>query len=70
MSVYSQVQIPSVSMHAFDNSYDVKTTADMMQCIPVMCDEINPGEVAKLSHETVIRFQPLLAPILHEVNVF
>ena len=70
MSVYSQVQIPSVTMHAFDNSYDIKTTADMMQCIPVMCDEINPGEVVKLSHETVIRFQPLLAPILHEVNVF
>lgn len=70
MSVYSQVQVPSVAMHAFDNSYDVKTTADMMQCIPVMCDEINPGEVVKISHETVIRFQPLLAPILHEVNVF
>lgn len=70
MSAYSQVQVPQVAMHAFDNSYDVKTTADMMQCIPVMCDEINPGEVVKISHETVIRFQPLLAPILHEVNVF
>jgi len=42
----------------------------MGQLIPVMCDEVVPGDKFKISNEIVIRWQPLIKPILHEVNVF
>nr|WAE43637.1 MAG: major capsid protein [Microviridae sp.] len=54
----------------FDLSYEKKLTCDMGQLIPVMCDEVIPGDVFHISNEIVVRFQPLVAPILHEVNVF
>ena len=38
----------------------------MGQLIPVMCDEVVPGDVFEIGNEAVVRFQPLVAPILHE----
>nr|QJB20252.1 MAG: major capsid protein [Microvirus sp.] len=55
---------------AFDLSYDKKFTADMGQLIPVMCDEVIPGDIFDISAQAVVRFQPLVAPILHEINLF
>ena len=42
----------------------------MGQLIPVMCDEVVPGDVLHFGNESVVRFQPLVAPILHEINQF
>lgn len=53
----------------FDLSYEKKFTCDMGQLIPVMCDEVVPGDVFKISNEAVVRFQPLVAPIMHEINM-
>ena len=57
-------------MSVFDLSYMKTFTCDMGQLIPVMCDEVVPGDVFKIGNQSVIRFQPLVAPILHEVNVY
>lgn len=54
----------------FDLSYRKKMTCDMGQLIPIMCDEMVPGDNFSVGTETVIRFQPLVAPILHEVNAY
>lgn len=51
----------------FNNSYTKLFDCDMGKLIPVMCDEAIPGDNTSISMEAVIRFQPLLAPILHEV---
>ena len=42
----------------------------MAQLIPVMCDEVVPGDVFKIGNQAVVRFQPLGAPILHEINMY
>lgn len=55
---------------AFDLSYEKKLTCDMGQLIPIMCDEMVPGDVFHLGNEIVLRFQPLVAPIMHEVNAY
>jgi len=52
----------------FDLSYNKKFTCDMGQLIPVLCDEVVPGDFWKIGNEVVIRFQPMVAPILHEIN--
>ena len=51
----------------FDLSYEKKFTCDMGQLIPVMCDEVIPGDYFKIANQSVIRFQPLVAPVLHEI---
>ena len=42
----------------------------MAQLIPVMCDEVVPGDFFQIGNQAVIRFQPLVAPILHEINMY
>ena len=57
-------------MSVFDLSYMKTFTCDMGQLIPVMCDEMVPGDIFKIGNQSVIRFQPLVAPILHEINAY
>lgn len=54
----------------FDLSYEKKFTCDMGQLIPVMCDEVVPGDFFKIGNQAIVRFQPLVAPVLHEINMF
>lgn len=61
-------QMPGRSV--FDLSYSKLFTCDMGQLIPVLCDEVVPGDFWKIGNEIVIRFQPLVAPILHEINCY
>ena len=60
--------VPKRSM--FDLSYRKTLTCDMGQLIPIVCDEMVPGDLFEMGNEIVVRYQPLVAPILHEVNVY
>lgn len=53
-----------------DLSHTKTLTCDMGQLIPVMYLEVVPGDVFNISHEVVVRFQPLVAPVLHPVSVY
>ena len=57
-------------MSVFDLSYTKLLTCDMGQLIPVMCDEVVPGDIFKIGNQSVIRMQPLVAPVLHEINAY
>ena len=69
-NVFAQVGGLHPRRSVFDLSYEKKLTCDMAQLIPVMCDEVVPGDVFKIGNQAVVRFQPLVAPILHEINMY
>jgi len=54
----------------FDLSHSHLTTGEMGELIPMLCEEVNAGDKFKISNEVIIRMQPLVAPILHEINAF
>ena len=69
--VFSNVSSLRPGRSVFDWSYAKKFTCDMGQLIPVLFEEVTPGMVlSPIANEVVVRFQPLVAPILHEVSVF
>lgn len=68
--IFRQISGLRPGRSVFDLSYDKKFTCDMGQLIPIMCDELVPGDTFVISNEIVIRFQPLVHPILHEVNAY
>lgn len=70
MNVFRNVSGLRPGRSIFDLSYDKKLTCDMGQLIPIMCDEVIPGDIFKIANQIVIRFQPLVAPVLHQINVF
>nr|QJB19320.1 MAG: major capsid protein [Microvirus sp.] len=69
-NVFSEVGGLHPSRSVFDLSYDKKFTCDMAQLIPVLCDEMVPGDFFQVGNQAVVRFQPLVAPILHEINCY
>lgn len=54
----------------FDLSYEKIFSGDLGYLYPVMCDEVVPGDIFEITNECVIRFMPMVAPILHEINVY
>lgn len=69
-NIFNFVRAPRVGRSVFNLSYEKKFDCDLGQLIPIMCDEVVPGDFFNIENETVIRFNPLVAPIMHEVNVF
>ena len=67
---FSRVAGLHPGMSVFDLSYVKLLTCDMGQLIPVMCDEVVPGDIFKIGNQSVIRMQPLVAPVLHEINAY
>lgn len=70
MGIFSKIRELRPGRSIFDLSYSKLFTCDMGQLIPIMCDEAVPGDLFEIGNEMVVRFQPLVAPILHEVNVY
>lgn len=66
-SVFSQVQALRPGRSVFDLSYAKKMSGKMGYLYPMMVDECIPGDVFDLNAEAVIRFAPLVAPVLHEI---
>ncbi|MDR2728073.1 MAG: hypothetical protein LBB56_02995, partial [Chitinispirillales bacterium] len=54
--------------NVFDLSYRKNFTCDMGNLIPIMCDEVVPGDTFKIGNQVVIRFQPMAAPVMHEIS--
>lgn len=70
MSVFSKV---GRARHTYSNhnmSYRVLQDADFGKLYPVYIQSCVPGDVLRISNEIVLRFMPMLAPILHEINIF
>jgi len=54
----------------FNLSHEKKFDCNMGSLIPVMFMEMVPGDVFEFGNNALLRFQPLVAPVLHEINVY
>lgn len=68
--LFSRTGSISPGRSVFDLSYSKMFDCDMGQLIPVMCDEVVPGDIFTISNEVVLRFTPMVAPMMHEVNIY
>lgn len=70
MSIFDMTSGLRPGHSVFDLSYQKKFSADMGKLIPIVADEAVPGDRWKIGNEIVIRFNAMLAPIMHEVNAY
>lgn len=70
MKQFQHIGKAQVPRSMFNLSYDKKFTCDMGQLIPVMCDEVVPGDIFDISNRMLVRMQPMVAPIMHEINAY
>ena len=53
----------------FDLSHDVKLSAKMGNLTPILVQEAIPGDKFNISCESLIRFAPLVSPVMHRMDV-
>lgn len=70
MNIFSRIRIPKLGKNNFDLSFENKLTCQMGQLVPIVCQEVIPGDQFKMSSNILCRFNPLLAPMMHRVDVY
>ncbi|QCQ85116.1 major capsid protein [Blackfly microvirus SF02] len=69
-NLFNTIQVKKPNRNFFDLTHDVKLSFNMGELIPVCCMEAVPGDKFNISCETLVRFAPLIAPVMHRFNVF
>lgn len=68
-NLFNSVKMTKPKSSGFDLTHDVKTSLSMGNLTPIMCMEVVPGDNVKISAESMVRFSPLVAPVMHRVDV-
>lgn len=63
------VRVSNPNSNVFDLSHDVKLSFDMGYLIPSQPIEVLPGDRLTLGTQSLIRFAPLVAPVMHRFDV-
>lgn len=68
--IFESVGINRPKHSAFDLSHDVKMSGTIGNLYPILCEEILPNDEYSIRTEVMIRFAPLIAPVMHRFNVY
>lgn len=69
MNIFNSIQLPKVGSNQFDLSHDLKMSFSMGELIPTAVIEALPGDHFEISCENLLRFAPLISPVMHKVRV-
>jgi hypothetical protein len=68
-NLFNSVQMMKPKKNKFDLTHDVKMSGMMGNLMPCMVAEAIPGDKFSLSCDTMVRFAPLIAPVMHRMDV-
>lgn len=68
--LFDSVRVRAPRLNKFDLSHERKMSMNMGKLVPVLVEEVLPGDRFRVSTETLLRLAPMLAPMMHRVNVF
>jgi hypothetical protein len=64
----STIYTPKPGKNTFDLSHEVKMTGNMGNLYPCFIQDVIPGDSYKVKTQQMIRFSPLLAPMMHNID--
>lgn len=67
---FKTVRVPKVRRNKMDMSNEKRLTADPFFLYPIMLEKCIPGDVWRIANEIVVRMNPLVAPIMHQISAF
>lgn len=68
--IFNSVRLRKPKRNAFNLSYENKLTCNMGSLIPFCNIEVLPHDTLKVGQEYLMRCQPLIAPLMHRVDVY
>lgn len=68
-NLFNSVKLTKPRGSTFDLSHDVKQSMKFGQLYPTMSLHVVPGDKIRLGCDALIRFMPLVAPVMHRMDV-
>lgn len=69
MSIFSTTPARRPKKSLFNLSHELKTSMRAGDLVPVFCEEVLPGDKFQVFAHSLVRMAPMLAPIMHHINV-
>lgn len=69
MSIFNETQSMKVKYSKFNLSHQRKFTFNAGELVPSLMQECIPGDNWNISTNQLLRMMPMLAPVMHEVNI-
>lgn len=70
MGIFNSVAMNKPKRNKFDLSHERKMSMKMGKLYPMLVQEVVPGDSFRVKSEVMLRLAPMLAPIMHRVNVY
>lgn len=68
-NLFNSIRVEKNKKNTFDLSHDVKLSLNMGKLVPTLAMPCIPGETFDMSCENLVRFAPMLAPVMHRYDV-
>lgn len=68
-NIFNSIKLTRPKNNVFDLTHDLKLSFNMGQLVPICLLEAVPGDRFKISCESLLRFAPLVAPVMHRMDV-
>lgn len=69
-TIFSSV-IPARNKRSnFDLSHERKLSCNMGELVPILVQEVLPGDKFKIDSQSLVRFAPLMSPVMHRINCY
>lgn len=65
----NSIKLVEPRSNLFDLTYDHKTTLKFGELVPICCKETMPGDSWEIGSESLLRFQPLISPVMQRMNM-
>lgn len=65
---FNRIRVDVPNTNSFDLSFDNKLTLDIGKLYPVLVQETLPGDHFKITPQMLVRFAPLVFPIMHRID--
>lgn len=70
MTIFSKSSVRRPKKSLLDLSHEKKMSINMGQLIPILSEEVIPGDTWQGNTEVMARFAPMLAPLMHRIDVY
>jgi len=68
-NIFNSIQLKKPKKNFFDLTHDVKLSTNMGKLTPILTLEVVPGDSIEIGCESIIRFAPMVAPVMHRMDV-
>lgn len=70
MNLFQRLAQNKPKKSAFDLSHERKFSMNMGELVPILCEEVVPGDTWQNNSEILMRFAPMVSPVMHRINVY